>query len=204
MSDDGDADPQRYPGLVTRAIAFVADAALINLVALIVGAAVALAVSLFHLPKDVKSLLAIIGAGAYIVWTIAYFVMFWSTTGQTPGARLMQIRVIAASGDVVKPRRGVLRCIGLVLAALPLFAGYLLILFDGRRRGFQDRLARTLVVDAPQLSVAAERRVRWQGNRKQHDGYLRGNHDGAARSPVSGDDENAPASHAVSGRGIRV
>jgi uncharacterized RDD family membrane protein YckC len=34
----------------------------------------------------------------------------------------------------------------MVLAAIPLFAGFLLILFDGRRRGLQDLLARTIVV----------------------------------------------------------
>jgi hypothetical protein len=46
----------------------------------------------------------------------------------------------------------------MVLAALALFAGYALIVFDSRRRGLQERLARTLVVEAPQLSVAARRR----------------------------------------------
>jgi hypothetical protein len=33
-----------------------------------------------------------------------------------------------------------------------------LIPFDRKRRGFQDRLARTLVIDAPMLSVAEQRR----------------------------------------------
>jgi uncharacterized RDD family membrane protein YckC len=47
-----------------------------------------------------------------------------------------------------------------VLAALPLFAGYLLILFDRKRRGFQDRLARTVVIEAPDLSLAQAQRLR--------------------------------------------
>jgi hypothetical protein len=54
----------------------------------------------------------------------------------------------------VKPRRALLRWIGMVLAALPLFAGYLVIPFDRRRRGWHDRLARTVVVDAPGISPA--------------------------------------------------
>jgi uncharacterized RDD family membrane protein YckC len=37
----------------------------------------------------------------------------------------------------------------LTLAALPLFAGFLLILVDDRRRGLHDRLARTVVVEDP-------------------------------------------------------
>ena len=96
-----------------------------------------------------------------LLWTAGYFVAFWSATGQTPGNRVMRIRVVTASGERVKPRRGVVRCVGLVLAALPLFAGYALILFDRQRRGLQDRLAGTVVVEAPSVvSFAEARRVR--------------------------------------------
>ena len=148
-------------------IAFVLDAALINLVAIIVAVGASLILSLFHIPKELKTVLAAIAGAAYIVWSIGYFVAFWSSTGQTPGSRLMQIRVVTANGGPFRPRRAILRCIGLVLAALPLFAGYVLILFDGKRRGFQDRLAGTLVVEAPQLSIAsarqASRRAAYQG-----------------------------------------
>jgi uncharacterized RDD family membrane protein YckC len=148
---------QEYIGLVTRAIAFSLDAVIINAVAIVVEGAGALAVSVFHLPKDVKSILIVLGGAAYIIWTVAYFATFWSTTGQTPGARVMQIRVVT-NGGAVGLRRAVIRCIGMVLAALPLFAGYILIVFDARRRGLQDRFAGTLVVDAPQSSLAAQRR----------------------------------------------
>src|SRR5581483_7405096 len=78
---------------------------------------------------------------------------------QTPGARLMQIRVLSTQGSVLKPRHALVRCVGTVLAALPLFAGFVPILFDDRRRGFQDHLARTVVVEAEQLSIASARRA---------------------------------------------
>ena len=45
-----------------------------------------------------------------------------------------------------------MRLVGMVLAAIPLCAGFLLILVDDRRRGLQDVLARTVVryaSDAP-------------------------------------------------------
>jgi uncharacterized RDD family membrane protein YckC len=156
---------QRYVGLVTRAIAFAIDAAVIDVVALVVGVAAALILSVLHLPKDLKTVLAVLGGVAYVLWSIGYFVGFWSTTGQTPGASLMRFRVVPTEGGTLKPRRGVVRCIGLVLAALPLFAGYVLILFDRRRRGFQDRLARTLVVEAPELSPAELRRTERRATR---------------------------------------
>ena len=167
LPPDTDETTERYVGLYTRVIAFVLDAALINLVAIVVAVGASLILSLFHIPKELKTVLAAIAGAAYIVWSIGYFVAFWSSTGQTPGSRLMQIRVVTANGGPFRPRRAILRCIGLVLAALPLFAGYVLILFDGKRRGFQDRLAGTLVVEAPQLSIAgarqASRRAAYQG-----------------------------------------
>jgi hypothetical protein len=58
----------------------------------------------------------------------------------------MQIRMVTANGGRLKFRRAVLRCIALFLAALPLFAGLIVIPFDARRRGFPDRLVRTRVV----------------------------------------------------------
>ena len=153
------AGPVRYVGLATRAISFAIDAAVIDLVAVIVGIGASLILSLLHIPGELKTILAVIGAAVFILWSVGYFVVFWSTTGQTPGARLMQIRVETVDGGRLKPRRALVRCVGVVLAALPLFAGFVRILFDPRRRGFQDRLAGTVVVEAPQTSYIATRRA---------------------------------------------
>lgn len=150
----------QYVGLATRAVAFVIDALVIDVVAVVVAAAVALIASVFHFPKELETILKWIGLGAYVLWLFGYFVAFWSATGQTPGNRVLQIRVVTATGERVRPRRGVVRFVGLALAALPLFAGYLLILFDRQRRGLQDRLARTVVIEAPALSVAEQLRLR--------------------------------------------
>ena len=149
----------RYVGLVTRGVAFALDAAVINVVAIFVGVGVALILSLLHLPSEIKAVLVALGGAAYVLWSIGYFVGFWSAGGQTPGNRAMRIRVVAVKGERLKPRRAFVRCIGLLLAALPLMAGYLMILFNRRRRGLQDYLARTVVVEAPQVSFAEARRA---------------------------------------------
>jgi uncharacterized RDD family membrane protein YckC len=140
-----------YAGLVTRTVAYSVDLILINVVALAVGAAVSLALSLLHvMPNGLATLVAGVLAVAYLVWVVGYFVSFWSTTGQTPGARLMRIRVIdSGAAHRLTPWRGALRFAGLVLATIPLFAGFLIMLWDERRRCLQDRLARTVVVHAP-------------------------------------------------------
>jgi uncharacterized RDD family membrane protein YckC len=149
-----------YTGLVTRAIGFGIDAVIIDLAAIIVVAIVALALNLFYIPSEIETALAAIGAVAFVVWAAAYFVTFWSTTGQTPGARVMRFRVLArgATGGHIGPRRALVRLAGMVLAAIPLLAGYFMVLFDDRRRGLHDHLAGTVVIDAADTETPVNRR----------------------------------------------
>jgi uncharacterized RDD family membrane protein YckC len=144
----------RYEGLVTRGIAFAIDAAVINLVAIVVAGGVTLVLSVLSVPgESVDAVLIAVGGTLFLAWSVGYFVTFWSTTGQTPGSRLMRIMVRSADdGKILRPRRAALRFACLVLAAIPLLAGFLPILFDERRRGLHDMLAGTVVVEAPQLS----------------------------------------------------
>jgi uncharacterized RDD family membrane protein YckC len=145
MSEERD-----YAGFVTRAIAFAIDVLLVDVAAAAVAIVVGLGISAFELPDVVVTVAIAVGGVAFVVWALGYFTMFWSTTGQTPGARVMGIRVVCAGGGgALRPGAAVLRLGGMVLAALPFFAGFLLILVDDRRRGLQDRIARTFVVHAP-------------------------------------------------------
>ena len=85
----------------------------------------------------------------FLVWMAGYFVVFWSTTGQTPGNRLMQIRVQNGRGGAVRVRHAVLRVLVLPVAIIPLGAGLVPILIDARRRALQDMVAGTVVTYVP-------------------------------------------------------
>jgi uncharacterized RDD family membrane protein YckC len=138
-----------YEGLTTRGIAFAIDAAVINLVAIIVAGIVALVLSVLSVPDELGTILLGIAGAAFLLWSTAYFVTFWTTTGQTPGGRVMRIRVCQADGSRLSAGRSMLRLIYLTLAALPLLLGFAPILVDDRRRGLHDMLAGTVVVTAP-------------------------------------------------------
>jgi hypothetical protein len=84
----------------------------------------------------------------------------------------MRVRLVTASGKTLRPRRAVVRWIGMNLAAVPVFAGFVPIVFDDQRRGFADWLARTRVIEAPQMSLAEARRA-----------TLRAARDGSGRRP---------------------
>jgi uncharacterized RDD family membrane protein YckC len=137
-----------YIGLVTRAIAFAIDAAIIDGVAVLVAAASALILSVLPVSDQFKTVSAIVGGGLFVVWIVAYFASFWSATGQTPGNRVMRIRVSRLDGTLLGPSRAAIRLGGVALAALPLLLGFAPILFNERRRGLQDAIAGTIVVSA--------------------------------------------------------
>jgi uncharacterized RDD family membrane protein YckC len=151
-------EPLRYVGLVTRMVSWAVDELLINLVAVLTGVGVALVAAIFPITKNLKPLFIVIGGIVYVLWTASYFVAFWSTTGQTPGARLMQVRLVTPSGGRVKPPRAFVRWIGMNAAMLPLPWGFVPIPF--KRLGFPDWLAHTRVIEASQLSIAEARRER--------------------------------------------
>ena len=151
-------EPVRYVGLVTRAISWGVDELLINLVALLTGVGVALVAAIFPITKNLRPLFIVIGGVVYVLWTASYFVAFWSATGQTPGARFMQVRLVTPSGGRVKPARALVRWVGMNVALIPLPWGFVPIPFE--RLGFPDWLAHTRVIEASQLSIAEARRQR--------------------------------------------
>jgi uncharacterized RDD family membrane protein YckC len=134
-----------YAGFVTRTIAFATDAAIINLVAVVVAAVAVLVLSLFPISHGTRNAFVIVGGVAFVVWTVAYFTVFWTTTGETPGNRVMRLRVTRADGSALRPRHALVRLIGM-LVSFPLLWGYLPILVNERRRGVYDMLAGTVVV----------------------------------------------------------
>jgi uncharacterized RDD family membrane protein YckC len=137
--------PEGYVGLITRVVAVAIDALVINLIALVTGALVNLVASILGKQNGLTSAEAAVGVIAWWIWVTAYFVSFWTLTGQTIGSRVMAIRVEHATGGRIGWLQALRRFAGCVLAALPLGTGFLLTLVDDRRRGLQDRIGGTVV-----------------------------------------------------------
>src|SRR5688500_9529481 len=95
--------PVLYGGLVTRGLAFAVDAAIINAAAIVTSAVVFLTFSVVSIPDELRTLAAATGGALYVLWLVGYFVTFWSTTGQTPGNRVLRIRVQGTGGGPLKP-----------------------------------------------------------------------------------------------------
>ena len=142
------AEPSRFGGIATRGAGLVLDAALVLLGLVVATASVALVLAIVGASLPGWLAETLMGVGLLLAGA-AYLVAFWSLTGQTPGMRVMRLRVVTGQGQRPSLLRSSVRFVGLVLAIVPWFAGFLPVLVDGRRRSLPDFLARTLVVYEP-------------------------------------------------------
>lgn len=134
-----------YAGIATRAVALAADLVVIHVFILVIGGLLGLVSSLVGELRPEWLVATLLGAAWGLTVTI-YFVLFWSITGQTPGMRAMRLRVVAGDGTPPSTWRAFVRLIGLLLAIVPMFAGFVPVLFTERRRGLPDFLAGTVVL----------------------------------------------------------
>lgn len=75
-----------------------------------------------------------------------YFGAFWTLSGQTPGHRLLRLRVIDPRGRPPRPVWAAVRVLGHGLGLAVGALGWLWVGFDREKRGLADHLARTYVV----------------------------------------------------------
>ncbi len=135
------SEPTERAGALTRALALGLDLLIVNLAFSGLAAIVALIGSFFSgSGNGVSGFALALGGTTWVALAGLYMLTFWSLAGQTPGMRFFGIR-LGVEGRGLKPRKSLKRLFGLFLAAVPFGLGFLGILFDQRRRGWQDRLA---------------------------------------------------------------
>ena len=134
-------EPTEDAGALTRILAFGLDGLIVNLAFTGVAAIAALIASAFSgSGNGLSGLTLVVGSAAWVALGSFYLVAFWSLAGQTPGMRFFGIR-IGVEGERLPLRRSLRRLVGLALAFATFGIGFLGILFDERRRGWQDRMA---------------------------------------------------------------
>jgi uncharacterized RDD family membrane protein YckC len=142
-------------GAMTRVLAFAIDVGVLNAGFLAFSAVAAFVASVLF-PSEATTPAIAVGAAAWLAAGAIYLTSFWALTGQTPGMSILGIRVVAPGSPRVTLRIAIRRLFGLALAAIPLGAGFLGIIFSERRRGLQDVIAHTEVHYA-----LAERQAPW-------------------------------------------
>ena len=84
--------------------------------------------------------------GISVLLKMTYFTYFHGTIGQTPGKKILGLKVIEINGKEMTLGIAFLRWVGYILSKLPLFLGFIWIAFDGRKQGWHDKIAGTCVI----------------------------------------------------------
>ena len=135
-----------FAGLASRGIGLLVDALAVLAATFALGAGATLVAAIAGGLRP-EWLAGFLLSFAGVAIAVCYFSLFWGTVGQTPGMRLMHVRVLHRHADrQLTVGRSVVRTVGLVLAIIPCFLGFVPALFDSRRRALPDYLAGTVVV----------------------------------------------------------
>lgn len=79
--------------------------------------------------------------------TAAIVIAFWLLKQGTPGKLLVGARVVdAQTGATLTPGQAVIRYLGYYVSIIPLCLGLVWVAFDGRKQGWHDKLAGTVVI----------------------------------------------------------
>jgi uncharacterized RDD family membrane protein YckC len=137
-----------YAGFMRRTVAFVLDNIIIGLISTTLAVAI-LGNEYLQLSQQ-KTLasqldwrLLIFEQGLPAIWVIA----FWMTWMATPGKLLLDCQIVDAN-SMGKPQtiQLVVRYLSYLISAIPLGLGFIWIIFDKRKQGWHDKLAKTLVI----------------------------------------------------------
>ncbi len=157
-----------YAGFISRAVGLVTDVLIVIAIVAIINGAIALTLELFlqvqvaacpPVERELEWGTLISGAllchaanwlrvFLSVAFGPAYFALFWTLGGQTPGQYLVGVRVVRVDGKRLTFLRSLVRWVGLIVSLVPLGLGYFWCLWDDRRQIFADKMARTVVVYA--------------------------------------------------------
>jgi uncharacterized RDD family membrane protein YckC len=142
-----------YGGFWVRFVAYLIDSFVVAIPSwvLLAFASVITGVDLFK-PNStagmsgVEALIILFTELIILIWSVGYFVYFWSNGG-TLGMRFFHLRVVdAVTNRPIGIGRAFIRFIGFMVATIPCYIGLIWAAFDGYKQGWHDKIANTIVL----------------------------------------------------------
>lgn len=144
-----------YAGFVTRLIAWLIDRIIIVSIISILSAVATFILNNVALVQRMNELLGIEDIMVLVVTAIVvvvsitliilYDIGLPVLAGQTLGKFVMGVRIVRTNGERLTVRSAIVRYLGYLVSFI-LLLGFLWVLWDNRRQGWHDKLARTFVV----------------------------------------------------------
>jgi uncharacterized RDD family membrane protein YckC len=142
--DAGPGGGMEFAGPGERLVGYIVDIIIISVAVIAFTIIGALLAAVLPIIGGIAIFIAI------IVVPLVYFPYFWSKSGQTPGQKMMGIKVVRdADGGPVTMGSAILRLVGYWISGLVFYLGYIWIFIDKRKRGWFDLIAGTVVIKAP-------------------------------------------------------
>jgi uncharacterized RDD family membrane protein YckC len=144
-----------YPaGFFSRFQAFVIDMVILSVAQLVASAFIQMVLGFFRftgLSAALENLFkdTTLGGAILLLFGIAYFTLSWTLVGFTPGKAILGLKVQRQTGGKISFGRALLRFFGYWISALPVFLGFLWIIWDPKRQGWHDKIAGTNVLYTP-------------------------------------------------------
>ncbi|MGY0400025.1 MAG: RDD family protein [Ostreibacterium sp.] len=90
-----------------------------------------------------------------IVLSITVF--FWMRFAATPGKHWLKLKIVDAdTGKNLSLSQSIVRYLGYFISAMPLFLGFIWILFDDKNQGWHDKFANSIVVTANDVAQQSD------------------------------------------------
>jgi len=145
-------------GFGPRLLAAVIDGAMVGFLCFILAVIIGFIAIFMNIiiPREGSSALELLTISCLLVFSIGYYIGFWSNDGQTMGMTVVGLKVVRMDGSGLSVGRALLRYIGYIINAILFSIGFLWTAFDPKRQGWHDKLAGTLVVYADTEFTATE------------------------------------------------
>jgi uncharacterized RDD family membrane protein YckC len=134
-----------------RLIAWILDGFILSIVAGILFFVITLVGALVAAgSNELGALVFLVGWVAAGVVGLVWYPYWWSKSGQSPGKKIMHLKVVRAeNGELLSFGGGFLRLIGYWVSAVVFYIGFIWILVDNKRQGWHDKIAGTYVIEVP-------------------------------------------------------
>jgi len=143
-----------YGGFWRRTIAFLIDKVALSLISMILLFIASLFLGLgfpFDLSINISEVITgtflLSYYGTTIFLNMLYFTYFHGTTGQTPGKKILGLKVIQKTGNEMTLGLAFLRWVGYIISGLVFNLGFLWVAFDRKKQGWHDKIAATYVIN---------------------------------------------------------
>ena len=139
-------------GFLRRGVAFLIDIFILQLlyfIVMLIGfLAIRLAMGETLSLSEEASLVPIIApfVAAWFCLFLGYFTFFHAYGGQTPAKMLIRIKVVTLEESPLSPLRALLRSFGYFLSSFFFGFGFLIAIFERKKRALHDLLTRTEVI----------------------------------------------------------